>query len=87
MALGPASRNSVGGVEILNLFGGLPGYPAKPNSEYPSIYLGSQSARDKLRGREGNNPDRLLRSQSSAQSLRIFRYCDSQDVGLEAATI
>ena len=75
------------GVEILNLFGGLPGYPAKPNSEYPDSYLGSQSARDKLRGREGNNPDRLLRSRSPAQSLRIFRYSDSQDVGLEAATI
>ena len=87
MALGPASRNCVEGVEILNLFGGLPGYPAKPNSEYLDIYLGSQSARDKLRGREGNNPDRLLRSPSSAQSLRIFRYSDSQDVGLEAAII
>lgn len=87
MALGPASSHYVRGVEILNLFGGLPGYPAKPNSEYPDIYLGSQSARDKLRGREGNNPDRLLRSPSSAQSLRILRYCDSQDVGLEAATI
>ena len=62
MALGPASSHSVEGVEILNLFGGLPGYPAKPNSEYLDNYLGSQTARDKLRGREGNNPDRQLRS-------------------------
>ena len=75
------------GVEILNSLGALPGYPAEPNSEYHGAYLGRQSARDKLRGREGNNPDRLLRSPSSAQSLRIFRYSDSQDVGLEAATI
>ena len=87
MALGPASSHYVKGVEILTLFGGLPGYPAKPNSEYLGIYLGSQSARDKLRGREGNNPDRLLRPQNSTQSLRISEYCDSQDVGLEAATI
>ena len=87
MALGPASSHYVKGVERLNLLGGLPDYPAKPNSEYLGIYLGSQTARDKLRGQEGNNPDRLLRSQSSAQSLRISGYCDSQDVGLEAATI
>jgi len=42
---------------------------------------------DKLHGQEGNNPDRRLRSQSSIQSLRKLNLCDSQDVGLEAATI
>ena len=54
------------GVERLNLLGGLPGYPAEPNSEYHDDYLGRQTLRDKLQGREGNNPDRLLRPPSSA---------------------
>ena len=75
------------GVERLNWDGGLPAYPPCPNSEYHNDYLGSQSAREKLRGREGNNPDRLLRSQSPAKSERMFEYCDSRDVGLEAAII
>ncbi len=75
------------GVEILISFGALPGYPTKPNSEYHCDYLRSQSTGDKLRGREGNNPDRLLRSLNLAQSLRILRHSDSQDVGLEAAII
>ncbi len=43
--------------------------------------------REKLHGREGNNPDRLLRSQRFAESQRMSEYCDSRDVGLEAATI
>ena len=43
--------------------------------------------REKLRGQEGNNPDRPLRSQNFAQSQRMSEYCDSRDVGLEAATI
>jgi hypothetical protein len=75
------------GVELLSSDGGLPDYPPYPNSEYHGDYLGSQSAREKLRGREGNNPDRLLRSQSSTQSLRMLEYDDSRDVGLEAAII
>jgi hypothetical protein len=75
------------GVELLSSDGGLPDYPPYPNSEYHGDYLGSQSAREKLRGREGNNPDRLLRSQSSTQSLRMLEYNDSRDVGLEAAII
>jgi len=75
------------GVELLSSDGGLPDYPPYPNSEYHGDYLGSQSAREKLRGREGNNPDRLLRPQSSAKSKRMFECCDSRDVGLEAATI
>ena len=87
MALGPASSHYVTGVERLNLLGGLPDYPAKPNSEYRDNYLGRQSLRDKLQGQKGNNPDRLLRSPSPAQSQRTFEYDDSQDVGLEAAII
>jgi len=42
---------------------------------------------DKLHRREGNNPDRLLRSLNHAQCERKLASCDSQDVGLEAATI
>ena len=87
MPLGAASSNYPWGVELLKGAVGLPAYTLLPNSEYPRAYLGSESARDNLRGQKGNNPDRLLRSPSSAQSLRIFRYSDSQDVGLEAATI
>ena len=67
--------------------GALPGYLTEPNSEYRYDYLGSESAGDKLRGREGNNPDYLLRSPSNTQSLRKLNCCDNQDVGLEAATI
>ena len=44
-------------------------------------------AGDKLRRREGYNPDRLLRSPSYAQCERKLDSGDSQDVGLEAATI
>ncbi len=75
------------GVERLNWIRALPAYLAEPNSEYRHVYSGSQSARDKLRGREGNNPDHLLRSLSRTQSLRKSSCNDSQDVGLEAAII
>ena len=75
------------GVERLISNGGLPGYPSKPNSEYQSSRYGSETTRDKLRGREGKNPDRLLRPQSHAQCERKLDSCDSQDVGLEAAII
>ena len=53
------------GVELLKGDVGLPAYTLLPNSEYLSDYLGSESARDNLRGQKGNNPDRLLRSQNS----------------------
>ena len=75
------------GVELLDGAGGPQAYPLQPNSEYRDDYLGSQSVRDKLHGREGNNPDHRLRSPSNTQSLRKLGFCDSQDVGLEAATI
>ena len=75
------------GVERLNWMRALPGYLAEPNSEYHYVYSGSQSARDKLRGQKGNNPDHLLRSPSRTQSLRKSSCSDSQDVGLEAAII
>ena len=52
------------GVELLKGDVGLPAYTLLPNSEYPRAYLGSESARDNLRGQKGNNPDRQLRSQN-----------------------
>ena len=87
MPLGAALSNYCIGVELLTGNGGLPAYPPLPNSEYYKDYLGSESARDNLRGREGNNLERLLRSQITAQFVRKLFYSDNQDVGLEAATI
>ena len=75
------------GVELLNGDWGPPAYQPQPNSEYYQTYLGSQSVGDNLHGQEGNNPDRQLRSQSFAKFLRKLNCGDSQDVGLEAATI
>ena len=42
----------------------LPGYRLQANSEDRYVYLGSQRAGDKLRTREGNNPDHQLRTPS-----------------------
>ncbi len=75
------------GVELLNETRALPGYLPQPNSEYHNDYPGSQSVGDKLHGRKGNNPDRRLRSRNHAKCVRKFFFCDSEDVGLEAATI
>ena len=51
------------------------------------MVTGSETAGAKIRGREGNNPDRQLRSLISAKWLRMWCCTDSQDVGLEAAII
>lgn len=67
MPFGAASSNYAVEVELLKGDVGLPGYTLLPNSECHRDYLGSESARDNLRGQEGNNPDRPLRSQSSAK--------------------
>jgi hypothetical protein len=75
------------GVELLNGDKGLPVYLPQPNSEYRKDYLRSQSVGDNLHGQEGKNPDRQLRSRSFTKFIRKSDYCDSQDVGLEAATI
>jgi hypothetical protein len=75
------------GVERLNRNGGLPAYPSEPNSEYHDDYPGSETMGDKLHSREGNSPDRRLRSQNPAQCERKLRRYDNQDVGLEAAII
>jgi hypothetical protein len=87
MPLGAASSHYSMGVELLKGDVGLPACTLLPNSEYHRDYLGSESARDNLRGQEGNNPDRLLRSPSPSQFVRKLPCRDSQDVGLEAATI
>ena len=42
---------------------------------------------DKLHGQKGNSPDHPLRSLNPAQCKRKWEHADSQDVGLEAATI
>ena len=42
---------------------------------------------DNVHGREGNNPDRQLRSQIMTKFERKLNSYDSQDVGLEAAII
>ncbi len=87
MPLGAASDHYATEVELLKGDVGLPAYTPLPNSECRGDYSGSESARDNLRGQKGNNPDRLLRSLNSAQFGRKLLFRDSQDVGLEAATI
>ena len=49
-------------VEPLDGPGALPGYQSQPNSEWQDTKGGSETAGDKLGRREGNSPDRLLRS-------------------------
>jgi hypothetical protein len=74
MPLGAASSNYFIGVELLTGNVGLPAYASLPNSEYYEDYLGSESASDNVRGREGNNLERLLRSQINAQFVRKLFY-------------
>ena len=67
------------------------GHGALPNHGKLRI-LGSASAGDSapganVRTRKGNNPDRQLRTQISANWETKWEGINSQDVGLEAATI
>ena len=74
----------VGGKALIRL-GPFTGYQTQPNSECRNRLSRSQTAGDKVRGREGNSPDRWLRSQNGTKWRRKC-YCeDSQEVGLEAA--
>ena len=69
---------------------GTRGYPPTFPNKTPNtvkLKLGSQSAGDNIRGQKGSNPDRQLRSRIYAKFLRKSNCSDSQDVGLEAATI
>ena len=54
-------KKSSGGRALVGL-GALPGYQTQINSEFHYLLSGSQAAWDKLRSREGNNPDQQLRS-------------------------
>ena len=67
--------------------GALPGYRNQPNSECLFAKPGSETVGDKLHGQKGNSPDPPLRSPNLAQCKRKWEHADSQDVGLEAATI
>jgi hypothetical protein len=75
------------GVELLNGVEGLPAYSFQSNSEYHQSSRGSQSVGDNVHAQKGNNPDHQLRPQIHTQFLRKLECRDSQDVGLEAATI
>ena len=67
--------------------GALPGYRSQPNSECRDVKRGSETMGDKLHGQKGNSPDPPLRSPKAAKCQRKWEHVDSQDVGLEAATI
>ena len=62
---------------------------SKPNQTTNAIAIdpGSETVGDKLHSREGNSPDHQLRSLRRAKWERKWSCPDSQDVGLEAATI
>lgn len=42
---------------------------------------------DKVRGREGNNPEHQLRSQMKSKWERRWIFLNNQEVGLEAAIL
>ncbi len=48
---------------------------------------GRQTAGANVRRREGNNPDRQLRSPSVVKWETMWKGLDSQEVGLEAAIL
>ena len=54
----------VGGRALIGL-GAFPGYRTQSNSESWPVQCGSETVGDKLHGREGNSPDRQLRSRSA----------------------
>lgn len=62
-------------------------YQTMANSEYRQVQRGRQSPGANVRAREGNNPDRQLRSLTIAQWETKWEGIDSQEVGLEAATL
>ena len=75
------------GGRALNGLGALPGYRNQSNSECRDAKRGSETVGDKLHGQKGNSPDPPLRSLNLAKCKRKWEHADSQDVGLEAATI
>ena len=87
MSFGTASGHYTAGVELLNETAGLSGYALQSNSEYRGAYPGSESVGANVHAQKGKNPHRQLRPPSYAECLRKSVFRDSQDVGLEAATI
>ena len=57
------------------------------NSEYQDRMYGRHTAGANVRREKGNNPDLQLRSQISAKWKTMWKGTDSQEVGLEAATL
>ena len=62
MHFGAASFLKVAGVKPLIGREGFSACQLRPNSEYRDLLDGSEPAGAKVRGREGENPDRRLRS-------------------------
>ena len=56
-----------------------------PNTDEYS--LGDSAPGANVRTQEGNNPDPQLRSQITAKWETMWKGTDSQEVGLEAATL
>jgi hypothetical protein len=52
------------GGRALDGLGGRQAYRNQPNSEYQYVECGSETAGDKVRGREGNSPEHQLRPPS-----------------------
>ena len=84
MPLGTASYKTIGG-KALDGLGGFTAYRNQSNSECRRSMYGSETACDKVRSREGNSPDRQLRSRNAAECEMKCGYKDSQEVGSEAA--
>jgi len=63
--------------------------PTKPWQTPNTVELehGRQTTGANVRGQEGNNPDRQLRSRISAKWKTRWEGLDSQEVGLEAAIL
>ena len=57
-------RDDAAGGRALDGLGGREPYQTQPNSEYRRALRGRQTMGAKVRGREGNSPDRQLRSPS-----------------------
>ena len=62
-------------------------YQTIANSEYRDGLYRRHTAGANVRREKGNNPDPQLRSQITAKWKTMWKGTDSQEVGLEAATL
>jgi hypothetical protein len=62
-------------------------YQTMANSEYRDGLYGRHTAGANVRREKGNNPDPQLRSPITAKWKTMWKGTDSQEVGLEAATL